>query len=129
MVYPVQGDPGASYTKVYHYAAQHIGAEITGDGALYDVDSEMRVEFNQAAVEELADRTVEDEDYWVGTMTQKSANSGKIEYFVLGRNEPGIPHMHQAYRVGLGLPPLDEYRPSSRLCQRESGRKRAFAVV
>jgi phenylpropionate dioxygenase-like ring-hydroxylating dioxygenase large terminal subunit len=121
IIYPVQGDPGASYTKAYHYAAQHIGAEIadkpgaeiTGDGALYDADSSTRVEFNQAAAEELADTTIEDEDYWAGTMTQTSANSGKIEYFVLGRNEPGIQHMHQAYRVGLGLPPLDEYRPSS----------------
>ena len=121
IIYPVMGNPGASFTRAYHYSAQHIGAEVADqpaaeiarDRALYTADSSTRVEFNQNAAEELADTTIADEDYWAGTMTQVSANSGTIEYFVIGRNEPGVQHMHQAYRVGLGLPPLEEYRPAS----------------
>ena len=119
MIYPVPGDPGSSFTRANHYSAQHIGAEvadkpaaeITGGGAVYNADNSTRVEFNQNAAEDLADTTIADEDYWAGTMTQTTANSGNIEYFILGRNEPGVQHMHQAYRVGLGLPPLEEYRP------------------
>ena len=121
IIYPVMGNPGASFTRAYHYSAQHIGAEVADqpaaeiarDRALYNADSSTRVEFNRNAAEELADTTIADEDYWAGTMTQVSANSGTIEYFVIGRNEPGVQHMHQAYRVGLGLPPLEEYRPAS----------------
>lgn len=121
IIYPVMGNPGASFTRAYHYSAQHIGAEVADqpaaeiarDRALYNADSSTRVEFNQNAAEELVDTTIADEDYWAGTMTQVSANSGTIEYFVIGRNEPGVQHMHQAYRVGLGLPPLEEYRPAS----------------
>lgn len=121
LIYPVPGDPGSSFTRAYHYQAQHIGAEvadkpaaeITRGDALYNADSSTRVEFNQDAAEELADSTIADEDYWAGTMTQTSANSGKIDHFILGRNEPGVQHMHQAYRVGLGLPPLEEFRPEA----------------
>lgn len=120
-IYPVPGDPGASFKRAYHYSAQHIGAqiadqpaaEIARNGALYNADNSTRPEFNHNAAEELADTTIADEDYWAGTMTQVSANSGTIEYFVIGRNEPGVQHMHQAYRIGLGLPPFEEYRPGS----------------
>jgi hypothetical protein len=54
--------------------------------------------------------SVEQEDYEMGIMQQISAASGKLEYIIFGRNEPGLHHFHENYRDALGMPPLDEYR-------------------
>jgi phenylpropionate dioxygenase-like ring-hydroxylating dioxygenase large terminal subunit len=115
-IYPDPEDPGQSFTHVSHYGAQHIGAEVadvpaaelTRGDALYQADNSTRVEFNKDAAEELADSTIADEDYWAGSMTQISANSGRVDYFLLGQNEAGVQHMHSAYRSALGLTPLEE---------------------
>jgi len=40
--------------------------------------------------------------------SQRSAESGLIDYFVFGRNEPTLHHYHDTYNKVLGLPPLEE---------------------
>jgi hypothetical protein len=39
------------------------------------------------------------------------ANSGKIDHFLFGRNEPALHHFHNNYRSALGMPPLEEPAP------------------
>ena len=46
----------------------------------------------------------------MGIMQQRTAESGRLEYIIFGRNEPGLHHFHEGYRDALGMPPLEEYR-------------------
>ena len=47
------------------------------------------------------------------TKTQITANSGKVDHFLFGRNEPALHYFHNNYRSALGLPPLEKYRAAS----------------
>lgn len=69
-----------------------------------------QIEFNLATQLELIDSALEKEDYYMGTKAQETANSGKVEHFIFGRNEPALHHFHGNYRDALGMPPLEEYR-------------------
>ncbi len=51
---------------------------------------------------------IRDEDYAAASLSQRSAESGLIDYFVFGRNEPTLHHYHDTYNKVLGLPPLEE---------------------
>jgi len=106
-----------SVTHVTHYGASHIGTheaprpaqQLSGEN-LYAADTSTRVEFNLATQLELFVSTVEDEDYAMGIKTQQAADSGKLDYFLFGRNEPALHHFHNNYRSALGMRPLEAYR-------------------
>lgn len=117
-IFPDPKDVGKSITRVAHYAIPHVAAHvvdteevqrITGDN-IYQADTSRRIEFNMEATAELFVSTVEHEDYYMGIKSQEAANSGLIEYFLFGRNEPALHHFHNNYRAALGQPPLQEYR-------------------
>ena len=116
-IYPNRNEVGRSLTRMSHYSAQHIGLDLADeqttklDGAsLYDADMSSRIEFNLETQMEIAKSTIEDEDYYVGEKAQKTAESGRVEHFIFGRNEPALHHFHETYRDALGMPPLEEYR-------------------
>ena len=51
--------------------------------------------------------TVENEDYVMGEMQQKAAESGLLKEIIFGRNEPALHHFHNNYREALGEPLLE----------------------
>mgnify|MGYP002047708357 CR=1 FL=1 len=51
--------------------------------------------------------TVENEDYVMGEMQQKAAESGLLKEIIFGRNEPALHHFHNNYRAALGQPLLE----------------------
>jgi len=118
-IYPNRDKVGQSLSRVSHYASPQIAAQlaeaervskVTGDN-LYQADTSAQLALDISATLELFVSTVEHEDYLMGEKTQAAADSGKLEYFLFGRNEPALHHFHNNYRSALGMPPLDEYRP------------------
>lgn len=119
-IYPDPENVGRSITRLSHYSAQYLGADVEGeevqnleDKLVYEADMTKRLEFNLRTQIELFDSTVDEEDYYMGEKSQQAAASGKVEYFIFGRNEPALHHFHNNYRDALGLPPLEEYRAAS----------------
>jgi phenylpropionate dioxygenase-like ring-hydroxylating dioxygenase large terminal subunit len=117
-IYPNRKDVGRSLSRASHYSAPQIAQSqaavlpakpVTRDN-LYGADTAARMEFDVTAVLELFFSTLEEEDYYMGTKTQRAADSGKIEHFLFGRNEPALHHFHNNYRSALGMGPLEEYR-------------------
>lgn len=117
-IYPNRDKVGQSLSRASHYAAPQLAQyapkslparQVTGEN-LYSADTSARMEFDISAVQELFFSTLELEDYAMGTKSQLAANSGKVEHFLFGRNEPALHHFHSNYRSALGLPPLEEYR-------------------
>ncbi|MGI9602770.1 MAG: aromatic ring-hydroxylating oxygenase subunit alpha [Acidimicrobiales bacterium] len=84
-IYPDPHDPGRSRTRVSHY------------GGALDV------------VTEVFDTTIEQEDYATAETAQRAAESGAVDHFVFGRNEPALHHVHDAYRAALGMEPLESF--------------------
>lgn len=119
-VYPHRSEVGRSLTRMSHYSAQHIGLDLPDeqvtrlDGeSLYDADVSSRIEFNLETQMEIANSTLEKEDFYVGERSQRTAEAGRVEHFIFGRNEPALHHFHETYREALGMPPLEEYRAST----------------
>ena len=116
-IYPSRKEVGRSKTCISNYSAQHIGAENAEDGVklgaenFYDADMSTRIEFNLETQLELMNSTLEQEDYYMGSKSQQTAESGRVEHFIFGRNEPALQHFHTHYRDALGMPPLEEYCP------------------
>jgi nitrite reductase/ring-hydroxylating ferredoxin subunit len=117
-IYPSRERVDRSLTRVSHYASPQVAAQlaqaanvskVTGDN-LYRADTSAQLALDVSATLELFVSTVEHEDYAMGAKTQAAANSGKLEYFLFGRNEPAIHHFHNNYRSALGMSPLPEYR-------------------
>lgn len=118
-IYPDPEDPARSRTRVSHYfrremleAASAAGSEthvLTAENTYdYDAASGKDVVFDPSALTEVFDSTIEKEDYWVGEATQRSAESGTLDYLLFGRNEPALHHYHSQYRDALGMPPLEK---------------------
>jgi phenylpropionate dioxygenase-like ring-hydroxylating dioxygenase large terminal subunit len=119
-IYPDRDTVGRSTTRISHYSAQHIGANVEGEEVadlegktLYEADMSKRLEFDLQTQMEIVNSTLEEEDYYMGEKSQQAAASGKVENFIFGRNEPALHHFHNNYRDALGLPPLEEYRTAS----------------
>ncbi|MGE0337213.1 MAG: SRPBCC family protein, partial [Gammaproteobacteria bacterium] len=118
-IFPHRKDVGKSITRVSHFALAQpaaqaedtSGAQVLNAQNLYQADVSQRMEFTLEATAELFVSTVEHEDYYMGTKSQEAANSGLVEYFLFGRNEPALHHFHNNYRSALGQPPLAEYTP------------------
>ena len=115
-IYPDRENHRRSVSRISHYSAQHIGAQaaeesIKLDGEnLYKTDMSQRVEFTLESQIELINSTLQHEDYHMAVKSQQTAESGKVEYFIFGRNEPALHHFHNNYREMLGEPLLEEYR-------------------
>ena len=116
-IYPDKQDIGRSITRVCNFISPELqesmdtGARVVIDGEnVYDQDA--RDGGNEAvspdAVIEITNSTLEQEDYYVGEMAQKAAESGALEYLIFGRNEPALHHFHQNYREAMDMPPLEQ---------------------
>lgn len=113
-IYPHRKEVGRSTTQISYYSAQHIGSQqadsaITElDGSnVYDADISQRLEFNLETQLEIIKSTLDEEDYYMGEKSQQAAASGKVEYFIFGRNEPALHHFHKNYKEVLNQPPLE----------------------
>ena len=110
-IYPVKDDPGRSVTQISFYFAPEIAAEAN------DVDGELSNERDAyepgherpslANALEVFKSTIENEDYVMGEMQQKAAESGRLKEIIFGRNEPALHHFHNNYRAALGEPLLE----------------------
>jgi phenylpropionate dioxygenase-like ring-hydroxylating dioxygenase large terminal subunit len=118
-IYPHQGDPAHSTSRICHYfTANAIEAEkealATGNAMtlddVYDFEARKDKVPNLAVINEVFDSTIEQEDYAMGERIQVAAESGELDKVIFGRNEPALHHYHNSYRVELGLEPLSEYR-------------------
>ena len=118
-IYPDANRVGQSLTRASHYAIPHVATHVVDNGEvqklsgknLYQADTTSRIEFNLDTNVELFMSTVEHEDYAMGTKSQLAADSGLVDHFLFGRNEPALHHFHNNYRAALGQPPLTEYHP------------------
>ncbi len=115
-IYPDHANPGRSVTRIGFYYTDRViesieaaRAEGQAIGDVYDRD-ERRSAPAAGGVEasmEVFYSTVELEDYAMGEMQQRSAETGMLEEIVFGRNEPALHHFHRNYREALGQPPLE----------------------
>ena len=118
-IYPDLDKPGRSVTQVSHYFKSEYlellkNQDVLGDD-IHVIDKEnvyMDQRSTQAvlttdAIMEVFDSTIENEDYAVGEMTQKAAESGAIQHFVFGRNEAPLHHYHNMFRRELGRDELE----------------------
>lgn len=120
-IYPNRKTIGQSLSRVSHYSAAHMVPQLEAvervsqrsSDNVYAPDTDAPMAFSLSAMTELFVSTVEHEDYFMGTKTQITANSGKVDHFLFGRNEPALHHFHNNYRSALGLPPLEKYRAAS----------------
>lgn len=119
-IYPNREKVGQSLSRVSHFASPAMAALLENAGRvskvtaenLYQADTSAQLALDVTATLELFVSTVEQEDYAMGEKTQAAANSGKVEYFLFGRNEPALHHFHNNYREAMGMPPLEEYQPA-----------------
>ena len=116
-IYPDKERIGRSITRVCNYLSSEIqasmetGTRVVIDGAnVYDQDARDGGDEALApeAITEIVNSTLEQEDYYVGEMAQKSAESGALEHIIFGRNEPALHHFHANYREALDMPPLEQ---------------------
>ena len=116
-IYPDREKPGRSTTQVTFYyspevlaalkEAEEAQAEAEAQQELGDVyDPENRRSFSVEASLEVFYSTIEKEDYAMGEMQQRAAETGMLKEVVFGRNEPALHHFHTSFRDALGLPPL-----------------------
>ena len=81
-------------------------AEGTNVGDVYDYEGRQGTVGGVEASMEVFYSTVEREDYIMGEMQQRAAETGLLKEIIFGRNEPALHHFHQNYREALGQPPL-----------------------
>jgi phenylpropionate dioxygenase-like ring-hydroxylating dioxygenase large terminal subunit len=110
-IYPDPKTPSRSTTQISIYYTQEAmdhsnspQAKLVTPETIYDPD---RREDGTAAVSvaaslEVFTSTVENEDYVMGELQQRSAENGLIKELVFGRNEPALHHFHNSYREALG---------------------------
>ena len=117
-IYPHPDEPGRSITRVLHYFSpeklQRVEAPAEGAVAVtaentYDMDRLQgdEVVLTLSAFTEVFDSTIEQEDYLMGELQQKSAEAGQLDHVLFGRNEPALHHYHAHFREALGMPPLE----------------------
>ncbi|MBL4680817.1 MAG: hypothetical protein JKY88_08860 [Pseudomonadales bacterium] len=92
-VYPHKTDPNRSFSQVSFYTNPNIAES-----------DRMMMSERLAGFSEVTP----DEDYVAAATSHKGAQSGAINHFIFGRNEPALHHYHNNYNRELGLPPLDK---------------------
>jgi phenylpropionate dioxygenase-like ring-hydroxylating dioxygenase large terminal subunit len=91
-VYPDKDNPDRSLSRVTFYARpEALAQDSAGLNALSRAFGEI----------------IRDEDYVAAAASYRGAQSGLVDHFLFGRNEPALHHYHRTYRDALGLPPLD----------------------
>lgn len=112
-IYPDANNSGRSLTQISLFfsqqaidtaaAAQHDDSikKVTA-GNVYDSDSRNEGVQTLAASLEIFSSTIEHEDYKMGELQQKSAESGLLKEVIFGRNEPALHHFHNSFRAALG---------------------------
>lgn len=113
-IYPDESNPGRSITRISFYytpeaieaveAEQSSGTEIDD---VYDFDGREGIIGGIEASLEVFYSTVEREDYVMGEMQQRAAETGMLKEIYFGRNEPALHHFHRSYREALGQQPLE----------------------
>lgn len=91
-VYPDKDSPDRSFSRVSFYARPKALA-IDPDGT--------------RAIPQRFGEIIRDEDYVAAAASYRGAQSGLINHFYFGRNEPALHHYHNTYRHALGLPSLE----------------------
>ena len=112
-IYPDENNPGRSITRIAFYysksalenAENETETPLTADD-VYSPDRRKTTGPSLAASLEVFRSTIEMEDYLMGEMQQRSAQSGLLEHILFGRNEPALHHFHNSYREALNQPPL-----------------------
>jgi hypothetical protein len=84
--------------------ANDVGRDSSNDQDTYEWGQERASLANSL---EVFKSTVENEDYVMGEMQQKAAESGLLKEIIFGRNEPALHHFHNNYRAALGEPLLE----------------------
>jgi len=111
-IYPDGDNPGRSTTRISFYYTEEALAAIEADRATNDAEMdvynrESDAVFGVEAAMEVFYSTVEREDYVMGEMQQRAAETGMLKEIIFGRNEPALHHFHQNYREALNQPPLE----------------------
>ncbi len=115
-IYPDANNPGRSTTRISFYFTPEVAEMAAAQDAegfspeeVYDFEARSQSE-RGASLEasfEVFRSTVEQEDYVMGEMQQRAAQSGQLKEIIFGRNEPALHHFHRNYREALNQPPLE----------------------
>ena len=113
-IYPDAANPGRSTTRIsFYYTPEAIAAVEAEQAAgtkiadVYDYSGREGAIGGVEASLEVFSSTVEKEDYLMGEMQQRAAETGMLKEIIFGRNEPALHHFHRNYREALGLPVLE----------------------
>ena len=114
-IYPDGKNPGRSITRISFYYTQEVmdavaQAKTEGDeiADVYDYEGRQGTVGTVEDSLEVFYSTVEREDYVMGEMQQRAAETGMLKEVVFGRNEPALHHFHSSFREALGQPPLQK---------------------
>ena len=116
-MYPDPDNPGRSTSQVFAYYAQEVldmEAAAKAEGSLEEVTAENVYDLEKRggpSIEttmEVFNSTIEKEDYLMGELQQKSAETGLLKHVTFGRNEPALHHFHSTFAEVLGMPPLEK---------------------
>ena len=114
-IYPDENNPGRSVTRITFYYTQEAidqveaeQAQSEGIGDVYDFEGRGGQLGGVETSLEVFSSTVEQEDYVMGEMQQRAAETGMLKEIIFGRNEPALHHFHTNYREALGQPPLEK---------------------
>ena len=91
--YPDPVSPSRHTSRVSFYARP----DMLEDSALSDALSYAVHRFGSI---------IRDEDYAASASQQVTADSGRVEHVIFGRNEPALHHYHNTYRAALGMDTL-----------------------
>ncbi|NIP15795.1 MAG: Rieske 2Fe-2S domain-containing protein [Pseudomonadales bacterium] len=113
-IYPDEDNPGRSITRISFYYTPEIIEAVAAEQAaganvndVYDYEGRQGPIGGVEASLEVFHSTVEREDYVMGEMQQRAAETGMLKEIIFGRNEPALHHFHRNYRDALGQPPLE----------------------
>ncbi|MGB5325660.1 MAG: SRPBCC family protein, partial [Pseudomonadales bacterium] len=117
-IYPVQGKPSRSLTRIVTYCEAELAHLVLGsdiDAAqatrtvtdIYDPNKPAGAVATLEATMEAFYSTVEKEDYAMGELQQRAAESGMLPEVMFGRNEAPLHHFHNSFREVLGMDSLE----------------------
>lgn len=106
---PDRSNPGRHTSRISFYLKPGVDVadylERSEETELILGEAAQEVELQRLVAETFA-QIIRDEDYWMSASQQRTAESGRIENSLFGRNEPALHHYHSTYRSLLGLDPL-----------------------
>lgn len=110
-IYPDEQNPSRSVTRIsFYYTQEIIDAVAEEDTQIDDVYNYEGRRGQIGGLEsslEVFRSTIEQEDYVMGEMQQRMAETGMLKEIIFGRNEPALHHFHSNYREALGQAPLE----------------------